>query len=393
MPEYDVFISHASEDKEGLVRELAAALTEAGFTIWYDESELVWGDSLSSSIDHGLAHSRYGIVVLTNSFFEKGWPKRELAGLVSRQTSEDRQMILPLRHDISIEQIRSFSPPLADAYCLDSGHGVEAIVDQFKKRIEKDALTSKPTKKLETVPKTNNVRLAETTSSERLTISTYIDERLQEISARKLATSGAVVINLVPVSSLIGEFEVDIQSVNSMYFEHYNNAFYIRNTRFNNDGIRGESQLLGQLHCEAQLFWNGAIEAVSYELVHSSEGDEEPPKPRKEVERAIDVALIQSTLDFMRVQFKAGVPMPMYIAWALLGVKGARIHGWNHGIDKDELRFRPNLIKRYPKNGAEFVEVVRPALDRLWLSMGIREWSAGFDLGTLTTRMDPTMVL
>jgi hypothetical protein len=53
--EYDVFISHASEDKEGIVRPLANALKNEGLRVWYDEFELKIGDSLRRKIDRGLA--------------------------------------------------------------------------------------------------------------------------------------------------------------------------------------------------------------------------------------------------------------------------------------------------------------------------------------------------
>lgn len=67
-PAYDAFISHASEDKDGLVRPLAELLRKQGFAIWYDEFQLKVGDSLRRSIDNGLAHSRFGIVVLSPDF-------------------------------------------------------------------------------------------------------------------------------------------------------------------------------------------------------------------------------------------------------------------------------------------------------------------------------------
>src|SRR5262249_18319996 len=57
---YDVFISHASEDKDAFVRPLAKALRSAGIRVWYDEFTLKWGASLRESIDRGLATSRYG---------------------------------------------------------------------------------------------------------------------------------------------------------------------------------------------------------------------------------------------------------------------------------------------------------------------------------------------
>lgn len=68
---WDVFISHASEDKDSIVKPLAECLTKNGVKVWYDEFELKIGDSLSKSIDRGLTASNYGLVVLSESFFEK----------------------------------------------------------------------------------------------------------------------------------------------------------------------------------------------------------------------------------------------------------------------------------------------------------------------------------
>jgi len=63
--EWDVFISHASEDKNGFVRPLAQALGQLGVRIWYDEFTLDVGDSLSRSIDRGLAQSKFGLVIIS----------------------------------------------------------------------------------------------------------------------------------------------------------------------------------------------------------------------------------------------------------------------------------------------------------------------------------------
>ena len=61
---HDVFICHASEDKDEFVRPLAEALRAHHLEVWYDEFALEVGDSLREAIDRGLAASRYGIVVL-----------------------------------------------------------------------------------------------------------------------------------------------------------------------------------------------------------------------------------------------------------------------------------------------------------------------------------------
>lgn len=111
--EYDVFISHASEDKDAIVRSLANALLGEGLSVWYDEFTLRIGDSLRQKIDKGLAKSRVGLVVLSPSFINKGWTNYELDGIVTRTVSGE-QILLPIWHNITKQQVVDFSPSIAD---------------------------------------------------------------------------------------------------------------------------------------------------------------------------------------------------------------------------------------------------------------------------------------
>ena len=110
---FDVFISHATEDKEEVARPLAIALDAEGLRVWYDEFELKIGDSLRRKIDTGVASSRFGVVIISPSFFAKEWPQYELDGLVTK-AGTGKQVILPLWHNITRSEIIAHSPTLAD---------------------------------------------------------------------------------------------------------------------------------------------------------------------------------------------------------------------------------------------------------------------------------------
>ncbi len=128
---FDVFISHASEDKDDVVRPLANALREGGLTVWYDEFELRIGDSLRRKIDRGLASSRFGVVVLSKAFFGRGWPEYELDGLVTRAVSGD-QVLLPIWHDVTKREVIGYSPSLADRLARTTAtHTVEEIAAEI----------------------------------------------------------------------------------------------------------------------------------------------------------------------------------------------------------------------------------------------------------------------
>ena len=114
---YDIFISHASEDKDAIVRPLATILERLTMRVWYDEFSLQLGDSLTASIDKGLQESRYGLVVLSKAFLSKRWPEYEYRSLMTREIDGER-VILPLWYDVTKEDVKNFSLYLADIKAL-----------------------------------------------------------------------------------------------------------------------------------------------------------------------------------------------------------------------------------------------------------------------------------
>lgn len=131
---YDVFICHASEDKETFVRELAEALSRENLRVWYDEFSLSLGDSLRRKIDQGLSNSRYGVVVLSSNFFRKDWPQKELDGLMAKEHNLDK-VILPIWHGVTRKQVESFSPILAGRLAVSSDRGMDYVVKEIQRAI------------------------------------------------------------------------------------------------------------------------------------------------------------------------------------------------------------------------------------------------------------------
>jgi hypothetical protein len=140
---WDVFISHAWEDKETVARPLAHALSEAGISVWYDEFTLTLGDSLRRSIDRGLADSRYGLVILSPHFFAKGWPQRELDGLTTREI-ESGKVILPVWHGVTRKEVEHFSPPLADKLSVSTAAGLDIVMREILKVVRPKATPAPP---------------------------------------------------------------------------------------------------------------------------------------------------------------------------------------------------------------------------------------------------------
>ena len=135
-PQYDVFISHASEDKDAVVRPLANALKDRGIAVWYDEFEMRIGDSLRRKIDKGLVNSRFGIVVISRDFIKKGWTNYELDGIMTRAVSGE-QILLPVWHNITKKEVVDYSPSLADKVARNTAvNTVEEIAEEIVSLIQ-----------------------------------------------------------------------------------------------------------------------------------------------------------------------------------------------------------------------------------------------------------------
>jgi serine/threonine protein kinase len=132
---WDVFISHASEDKARVALPLAAELQQAGLRVWLDTHELTLGDSLRAKIDEGLSKSRFGAVILSEAFFAKDWPQRELNALVAVET-KNHKILLPIRHGMNHQQIARYSPMLADKLSTTTEQGIQHVAVEIAKAIQ-----------------------------------------------------------------------------------------------------------------------------------------------------------------------------------------------------------------------------------------------------------------
>jgi hypothetical protein len=115
--QWDVFISHASEDKVEIVLPIAERLQEAGFKVWLDQHELRPGYSLREQIDDGLAGSRFGVIVLSKAFMSRPWPRNELNAILSRDIA-GKMRLIPVWYGVTLADVAEFSPILADRFAI-----------------------------------------------------------------------------------------------------------------------------------------------------------------------------------------------------------------------------------------------------------------------------------
>lgn len=130
------FISHDSSDKKELVRPLAQQLSKMMCPIWYDEYSLVVGSSLRESIERGLKETNKCVLVISPDFISnKGWGKAEFDSIFTKEILKKENLILPVWHNVTVEQVYEYSPRLADKVALNSDIGVEELARKLASEI------------------------------------------------------------------------------------------------------------------------------------------------------------------------------------------------------------------------------------------------------------------
>jgi len=91
------FISHASADKERIVRQLDELLRERGFETWLDERDLLPGKQLLQEIfTHGIGKSDVFIVVLSANSIDRAWVREELNNAFLRHIEGSIDCVIPI---------------------------------------------------------------------------------------------------------------------------------------------------------------------------------------------------------------------------------------------------------------------------------------------------------
>ncbi len=111
----DIFLCHASINKDAIARPLFSALLSEGLDVWFDEAEIKWGDSISALIQHGLSSSRYVLVLLTPEFLDNPgkWRFEELNAALSSQIDSGRTSVLPIVYKVNHDKLCKHLPFVA----------------------------------------------------------------------------------------------------------------------------------------------------------------------------------------------------------------------------------------------------------------------------------------
>lgn len=117
---FDVFISHANNDKTDYVNKLKDSLDKLKINIFYDKDTLEWGDDWKSRILNGVQNSEFAIIIISDNFFDREWTEKELNEFLNRQNANGQKIILPILYNITIEQLKAKYPVVSDIQVLNS---------------------------------------------------------------------------------------------------------------------------------------------------------------------------------------------------------------------------------------------------------------------------------
>ncbi|EQC03249.1 hypothetical protein K931_16244 [Aeromonas salmonicida subsp. pectinolytica 34mel] len=133
---YDIFICHASEDKDKVAIPLYDELIKRDINTFIDCFAIKWGDSLVSKINTALKKSKFVIAVISDSSVKKSWPMKELHAVLSSEIGSEETKLLPLMVGDG-EALLKELPLLADKLFVAFDNNIEEIADKVETLLKK----------------------------------------------------------------------------------------------------------------------------------------------------------------------------------------------------------------------------------------------------------------
>lgn len=135
----DIFLSHASEDKDEIARPLREALEDRGLTVWFDELKIKVGHSIRQGDREGhrgrQVRCRHPLTELLCETVDAGRTRRPF----TKKIDSGRSVILPIWHRVTKDEVASQSPLLAGLLALNSATmTLSEIADAISEAVAED---------------------------------------------------------------------------------------------------------------------------------------------------------------------------------------------------------------------------------------------------------------
>ncbi|HCK84188.1 MAG TPA: RNA-dependent DNA polymerase, partial [Hyphomonadaceae bacterium] len=91
--DFDIFISHASEDKDAIARPIFEACAKLGMKAFLDEAHIGWGQSFTQKINTALGSARTVLAIVSQVSVTKEWPVTEVNTALSLEVSGQKKVV------------------------------------------------------------------------------------------------------------------------------------------------------------------------------------------------------------------------------------------------------------------------------------------------------------
>jgi RNA-directed DNA polymerase len=91
--DYDIFISHASEDKVEIARPIFEACERLGLKAFLDEEHIDWGETFTRKINLALGAARTVLAVISSNSVNKDWPLTEVNTALGLEVNGEKTVV------------------------------------------------------------------------------------------------------------------------------------------------------------------------------------------------------------------------------------------------------------------------------------------------------------
>jgi RNA-directed DNA polymerase len=91
--DFDIFLSHASEDKAEIAQPIFEACTQAGLKAFLDQAHIGWGENFAKKINTALGSARTVLVIVSSNSVSKEWPLAEINTALAFEVERKKRVI------------------------------------------------------------------------------------------------------------------------------------------------------------------------------------------------------------------------------------------------------------------------------------------------------------
>lgn len=130
--DYEVFISHASEDKADIARPIYQACEALGIKAFLDEEHIAWGQSFASKINTALGAAHTVLAVISEQSVHKEWPVAEVNAALSLEITGEKKVVVVLVGSPDLTQL----PLIVEKKYLVWDGNPQTVAQSLKKSLE-----------------------------------------------------------------------------------------------------------------------------------------------------------------------------------------------------------------------------------------------------------------